>query len=491
MTAAAPQPATFDVPTAPLAIERFRAVLDDRSYDELLAARAQALELLRGHAIWCVNSTAQGGGVAEMLRSLLSYSRGAGVDARWVVVRGSPAFFTVTKRLHNRLHGSPGDGGPLGDAERAVYEATLAPAARELEPRVRPGDVVILHDPQTVGLTHALRARGARVVWRAHIGVDRPNDLAREAWAFLRPALADADAIVFSHERFVWQGLDDRLVTVIPPSIDVFSPKNQPLGDASARAILAVMGLSPIGDPQAATFLREDGSPARVERRAELVQEQPLRGDERLVVQVSRWDRLKDPVGVLQGFVGHAGECCDAHLLLAGPSATSIADDPEGVAALDEVVAAWRALPKAARMRVHLACLPMDDPDENAAMVNALQTRADVIVQKSLAEGFGLTVSEAMWKARPVLASGVGGIQDQIVDEVNGLVLHDPTDLAAFGHAICRLLSDPALAARLGAAAHEQVRARFLESRHLEQWVALIARLGQAREPSVTSSTIP
>jgi trehalose synthase len=480
MTSTLSPAATFDVPTAPLPIERFQSVLDDDAYRELLAVRDEAVALLRGHAIWCVNSTAQGGGVAEMLRSLLAYTRGAGVDARWVVVRGNPEFFRVTKRLHNRLHGSPGDGGGLGEAERAVYEATLAPAADELAARVQPGDVVILHDPQTAGLARPVRALGARVVWRAHIGVDRPNTLAREAWDFLRPALADAEALVFSHERFVWQGLDDRRVTVIPPSIDVFSPKNQHLGDSTVRAILAVTGLCPDGDVTEATFLREDGTPARVERSADIIEDQPLREHDRLVVQVSRWDRLKDPVGVLQGFVAHAGECCDAHLVLAGPSARAIADDPEGAAALDEVVAAWRSLPAAARRRVHVACLPMDDPDENAAIVNALQTRADVVVQKSLAEGFGLTVSEAMWKGRPVLASGVGGIQDQILDEVTGLLLHDPTDLAAFGHAICRLLSDRSLAKRLGAAAHEHVRARFLESRHLEQWVALIAGLGPA-----------
>jgi trehalose synthase len=238
-------------------------------------------------------------------------------------------------------------------------------------------------------------------------------------------------------------------------------------------------------------FLREDGTTARVERRAEVIEEQALRASDRVVLQVSRWDRLKDPVGVLHGFVSHAGECCDAHLLLAGPSADAIADDPEGVTALDEVVAEWRALPLAARRRVHVACLPMDDPDENAAMVNALQSRADVVVQKSLAEGFGLTVSEAMWKGRPVIASGVGGIQDQVIDEVTGLLLHDPSDLPAFGHAICRLLFDRALAMRVGAAAHERVRARFLESRHLEQWVRLIARLGQARAARVTSSTSP
>jgi trehalose synthase len=483
--------ATFDVPTAPLALERFHTVLDDRAYRELLAARDAALALLRGRVLWCVNSTAQGGGVAEMLRSLLAYACGAGVDARWVVVRGNDDFFRVTKRLHNRLHGSAGDGGPVGDAERAIYEAALAPASRELAARVRAGDVVILHDPQTAGLVRPLREPGARVVWRAHIGVDRPNDLAREAWDFLHPELDEADAFVFSHERFVWSGLDDRRVKVIPPSIDVFSPKNQALGTATVEAILAVIGLGDVGTRGAAMFLREDGTTARVERRAELIEEQALRASDRVVLQVSRWDRLKDPVGVLHGFVSHAGECCDAHLLLAGPSADAIADDPEGVAALDEVVAEWRALPLAARRRVHVACLPMDDPDENAAMVNALQSRADVVVQKSLAEGFGLTVSEAMWKGRPVIASGVGGIQDQVIDEVTGLLLHDPGDLPAFGHAICRLLSDCALATSLGAAAHERVRARFLESRHLEQWVRLIARLGQARAARVTSSTSP
>jgi trehalose synthase len=469
--------AIFDVETAPLPIERFATVLDMDAYGELLATRRRALDLLRDRVVWCVNSTARGGGVAEMLRSLLSFARGAGVDARWIVARGDDQFFRVTKRIHNRLHGSPGDGGPLGDAELAAYQATLAPAARELAARVRPGDVVILHDPQTAGLAQAMREAGARVIWRAHIGVDRPNDLARKAWDFLRPALAPVEAFVFSHERFVWQGLDDRRVAVIPPSIDVFSPKNERLTEATARAILTAVGLGADGCAGELEFTRTDGTTGRVTRRAELIEERPLRGDERLVVQVSRWDRLKDPVGVLEGFVAHAGECCDAHLVLAGPTARSIADDPEGVAALDEVVTAWRALPVAARQRIHLACLPMEDPDENAAMVNALQTRADVVVQKSLAEGFGLTVSEAMWKGRPVVASGVGGIQDQVIDEVTGLVLHDPADLAQFGHAICRLLSDDELAARLGTAAHEQVRSRFLESRHLEQWVELIADL--------------
>ena len=433
-----------DVPVPPLAAERFASVLEPGPYRALLAVRDEASALLRGRAVWCVNSTARGGGVAEMLRSLLAYTRGAGVDTRWVVIGGTPAFFAVTKRLHNRLHGAAGDGGPLGPAEHETYDMVLRAACDELAPRVRPGDVVILHDPQTAGMAAAMHAAGAHVVWRSHIGVDTPNDLTREAWDFLGPSLRDVDAFVFSRERFVWSGLGDRPVTIVPPSIDVFSPKNQELGTDTVGAILSASGLVPGGDEGAdPTFLREDGTPGRVERRAQIVEEQPLAPDDRIVTQVSRWDHLKDPLGVLHGFVADTGAYPDAHLVLAGPAMAAVTDDPEGAAVLAEVVAAWRALPLAARRRVHLACLDMTDAEENAAVVNALQTRAAVVVQKSLAEGFGLTVAEAMWKGRPVVASAVGGIQDQIVDRVSGLLLADPSDLRAFGRAVSRLLGGP------------------------------------------------
>ena len=476
-------PAVADVPVAALPIERFAAVLDESAYRALLELRARAAELLRGRAVWCVNSTAHGGGVAEMLRSLLAYTRGAGVDSRWVVIGGDADFFRVTKRLHNRLHGAAGDGGPLGADERAAYERPLRAAARELVARVRPGDIVLAHDPQTAGLVGALRERGAHVIWRAHIGVDAPNDLVREAWDFLRPMLTRAEALVFSRERYVWDGLEDRRIAIIAPSIDVFSAKNQPLDPAAVRAILAAAGLRPNGAVAAgAMFVREDGTPGRVERRARIFEEWPLSGAEQIVAQVSRWDGLKDPIGVLEGFARRTGRFPDAHLVLAGPEVAAVSDDPEGAATLAAVVEAWRALPEPQRRRVHLACLPMDDAEENAAIVNALQSRADVVVQKSLAEGFGLTVAEAMWKGRPVIASGVGGIQDQIIDGETGLLLPDATDLDAYGDAICRLLSDPALAARLGAAARERVRGRFLEPRHLTQWVELIADVLEEEE---------
>ena len=198
--------------------------------------------------------------------------------------------------------------------------------------------------------------------------------------------------------------------------------------------------------------------------------------DAPLVVQVSRWDRLKDPAGVLRAFAEHCRHP-HAHLLLAGPSVADVADDPEGSEVWEEIRAQRERLDPRLRARVHLACLPMDDVEENAAMVNALQRRADVVVQKSLAEGFGLTVAEAMWKSRPVVASRIGGIQDQIVDGESGLLLDDPADLGAAAAAIDGLLADPARAQAIGVAARERVRESFLGTRHLVQYMALLEQM--------------
>ena len=190
------------------------------------------------------------------------------------------------------------------------------------------------------------------------------------------------------------------------------------------------------------------------------------------VVQVSRWDRLKDPAGVLQAFADGIAPSTEAHLVLAGPSTAAVADDPEGPEVLAEVTSLANRMPDALRERIHLFSLPMDDLQENAAIVNALQRRADVVVQKSVAEGFGLTVAEAMWKARPVVASAVGGIQDQIVDGESG-VLVEPDDLDGFADAVVGLLKDPARAEWMGHNARERVRGAFLGARHLEQYVDL------------------
>jgi len=214
-----------------------------------------------------------------------------------------------------------------------------------------------------------------------------------------------------------------------------------------------------------------------------MVEVSPATSGDRLVVQVSRWDHLKDPVGVIRGFADHVAPYVDAHLIVAGPAVEAVADDPEGRRVLDESVKAWEALAPEARRAVHLAILPMIDSEENAAMVNALQRQAQVVVQKSLAEGFGLTVAEAMWKGRPVVASRIGGIQDQIEDGRTGLLLSDPRDLREYGRSVRSLLEDPVRARKIGEAAREQVRNYFLGPRHLMQYAQLFQDLMSSVAP--------
>lgn len=484
MSARPPKPAVLKhVLVPPSSPERFAAVLDAAGAAQLHSLIADARAALHGRVVWNVNSTARGGGVAEILGSLIGYSRGAGIDARWVVIGGEQDFFTVTKRLHNHLHGSAGDGGELGATERAIYEHTLAASAAELHKLVRPRDVVLLHDPQTAGLVEAVVSRGAVAIWRCHVGLDLANERAREAWAFLHRYVLAADAYVFSRAEFAWEGLSREKVEVIAPSIDPFSPKNAQLEEATVASILSASEIVATRADGAPVFERSDGSPGRVDRIAEKVEDQPLSPADRIVLQVSRWDRLKDPVGVLLGFAEYvAGRSADAHLVLAGPTATEVADDPEGIEVWRETVAARAALDPERRSRIHLLSLPMLDPEENAVIVNALQRAATIVVQKSLAEGFGLTVAEAMWKSKPIVAAAVGGIQDQVLDGETGLLLESSRDARMFGEAVCRLLEDPALAARMGAAGHERVRAHYLGPRHLGQFLSLIQRELAAHE---------
>jgi len=462
--------------------------LDPARLMELIGpVRAEAFErtaeaarsLLAGRRVVNVNSTAAGGGVAELLQTLLAYTRGVGVDARWHVIRGSPAFFEITKRLHNNLYGAPGDGGPLGPEEHTGYEEALRADVHDLLAVVAPNDVVLLHDPQTAGLASRLREEGARVVWRCHVGRDEPNECTAQGWEFLRPYLDGVQAFVFSRREFAPDWIDPRLVHVITPSLDPFAAKNQDLSPEEVRGILTYTGLLGDGDAEPSTvFTRRDGSPGRVDRRVDVVQAgPPPPPDAPLIVQVSRWDRIKDMPGVMQAFADHVDRSFGAHLTLMGPSVRGVADDPEAAQVLDECEATWRSLPHAVRSRVHLACAPMHDPDEIAIITNALQRHATVVTQKSLAEGFGLTVLEAMWKHRPVVASRVGGIADQIAHGHHGLLIDDPADLEAFGAAVTSLLAEPGLAARLGEAAYERAHAEFLGDRHLERYAALVQAL--------------
>jgi trehalose synthase len=463
-------------------------VLAPAAVDAFERGIEESRQLLDGRVVWNVNSTARGGGVAELLQSLVAYARGSGVDARWVVIDGTAEFFSVTKRIHNRLHGARGDGDPLDEDARGVYESVLAENASALAERVRPGDIVIVHDPQPAGIIAAVREAGASAIWRCHVGLDRPNELAREAWAFLHRYVEPADAYVFSREAFAWEVLDRSRIFVIAPTIDPFAPKNEDLDPHAVRTILGASGVLPgEGEAGAATFGRQDGAPGRVERKVTMLEDHPLGPDDRIVVQVSRWDALKDPVGVIQGFAAHVPAATDAHLVYAGPAVEAVADDPEGERTLHDAIAARNGLPEQVRRRVHLATLPMDDPEENAIIVNALQRHARVIVQKSLAEGFGLTVAEAMWKGRPVVATRIGGIQEQIVDGDSGVLLEEPGDLRAYGAAVADLLADPPRAERIGRRARERVRDGFLSPRSLLDYLDVIRRIAPQVRSTLTT----
>ncbi|MBT8226399.1 MAG: glycosyltransferase [Dactylosporangium sp.] len=451
-------------------------VIGVERYRRLLEAAASFRRLLGRRAIWNVNSTAVGGGVAEMLQALVGYTRGVPIPVRWTVISGDAPFFAITKRLHNQIHGAT-SGGPLNSDEADHYARVTAANATEFVARVSPGDLVLLHDPQTAGMVDSLVDRGARVVWRCHIGVDWRNAATDGAWEILQPHVARAHRFVFSRQQYVPSWVPQDRVAIVPPSIDPFSPKNQYLDDPTVQAILATIGvLDHPAPPKPASFIRYNGLTAPVASRAEVTCESLPTLDDPLVVQVSRWDRLKDMSGVMRAFADHVAPACDGYLMLVGPAVSDVADDPEGAAVYRECLAQWHALPAPVRARIVLVTLPLDDIEENAAMVNAIQRHATLIAQKSLAEGFGLTVAEGMWKGRPIVGSAVGGILDQIANGT-GILLPDPRDLEAFGAAVRRLLDDPDKTTRMGAAAHAHIREHFVGDRHLLRYAELFTTL--------------
>ena len=457
-----------------LPLSRLEPVIGKERYDRLVSAGYQLKNRLAQRTIWNVNSTAVGGGVAEMLQVLVGYVAGSGIPIRWLTIGGDPVFFGITKRLHNQIHGAADGAALVSSADAHHYEQVLAANTDELLTWVRPGDVAILHDPQTAGLTEALTRAGLRVIWRCHIGIDEQNDISRAAWEFLRPYLSAAHGYVFTRRQFAPIWLARARLWLIPPSIDPFSPKNEQLDAEDVQAILHTVGIyDDGGSTRHGSFLRSDGTYGEVRRAALVTGEGRPGRDDPVVVQVSRWDRLKDMAGVMRGFADYVLPDNHAYLVLAGPSVSGVTDDPEGAVVFAECLAEWRLLPPRARERVLLVTLPLDDVEENAAMVNAIQRRAAIIVQKSLAEGFGLTVAEGMWKGRPVIGSAVGGIVDQIA-EGTGILLRDPSDLAAFGSDVKWLLEHRETAERMGAAGKAYTREHFVGDMHLLRWAEVI-----------------
>lgn len=255
---------------------RLEPLIGEARMQRFEATAEKTRDLVAGRSILNVNSTAAGGGVAEMLQTLLAYVRGAGVDARWLVIEGDADFFAITKRIHNGLYGSPGDGGTLGTEERTHYERTLQRNADEMLALVRPGDVVLLHDPQPAGLLPTLHRAGAIVVWRCHVGRDRPNEWTERSWQFLRPYLEDADALVFSRAAFAPAWAEPGRTHVVPPSIEPFSAKNEPMSPRNVRLALAYVGLiDGDGTPPIVPFMRRDGSPGRFNRHVDVIHSGP------------------------------------------------------------------------------------------------------------------------------------------------------------------------------------------------------------------------
>ena len=372
---------------------------------------------LEGRRALMVNSTAVGGGVAELLNRLIPLLEDLGIPTRWEVIRGGEEFFGVTKAIHNALHGTRVE---ITKSMLDLFREVNAGNAAALDLRA---DLVVIHDPQPLALIAARRNGRDHWVWRCHVDVSRPQP---DVWSFLRQYVVQYDASVFSAPEFA-QVLPITQY-MIHPAIDPLAEKNRPMEPGEIEAVLTRLGIT---------------------------------DDRPIVTQVSRFDRLKDPVGVIRAYQ-LARRTVDCQLVLAGGGAT---DDPEGAAVLEEVRQAADGDPL-----IHILELPPFSDRE----INALQRASAVVVQKSLREGFGLTVTEALWKKRPVIASAVGGIPLQVVHNLTGLLVHSVEGTA---HRIRSLLRDPAFARRLGENGHEYVKTRFLTTSNLRSWLALAISL--------------
>ncbi|MBM4432505.1 MAG: glycosyltransferase [Chloroflexi bacterium] len=377
---------------------------------------------LSGKVIQNINSTFAGGGVAEILSRMVPLLAQLGVDAHWNVIKGSEEFFQVTKKFHNALHGRQER---IGAKDFDIFTKITQKNIKEMELR---GDIIFIHDPQPVGLIARKKEVGKKWIWRCHIDISHPN---QEVWNFLQPFVIQYDAAVFSAPSFSRE-LPIRQF-LISPSIDPLSDKNKELDQQTIDSVLSKYGI-----PK----------------------------DKPIITQVSRFDYLKDPIGVIQAFE-LVKKSVDCRLVFAGGTAS---DDPES----DKVLAEVRE--KAARNPdIHILLIPPGSDIE----INALQRASTIIVQKSLGEGFGLTVSEALWKAKPVVASAVGGIPLQVKNKFTGILSYG---IPGTAYALRQLLTNPEYARWLGENAKEHVRHNFLISRHLKDYLLLFIALEHSED---------
>lgn len=396
------------------------AAYADAAGSEVIEHLRQLARPLSGARVVHVNSTAVGGGVAEILNRLIPLKRELGIEASWELIEGNPEFFAVTKKFHNTLQGDPAT---VSQAALATYQEVNRRNAEKLEKTLSDADFVIIHDPQPAAMIKTIGKRRGKWAWRCHIDVSRPY---RPVWKFLREFLQLYDASIFSMAAFA-QRLDHPQY-LIPPSIDPLSEKNIPLEPAETAQVAERAGLD---------------------------------ADRAVVLQVSRFDHFKDPVGVIQAY-RLARPHVPVQLVLAGGTAD---DDPEGGAVLEEVRKEAGDDPD-----VHVLLLP---PDAHRT-INALQRRADLVLQKSIREGFGLTVTEALWKEKPVIGGATGGITLQVINNHTGFLVNTPEG-AAFR--IRYLLNRPELCSAMGTKGKRFVRENYLLTRHLREYLTVMLAL--------------
>ena len=463
---------------------------------ELRRDTATLLPALRGRRVLMLNSTARGGGVAELLPPLLAILNELGVETRWAVMQPADAdYFRLTKHIHNLIHGA---GDPdLGPDARRVYDRVNEATAAGLREHLSPGDILIVHDPQPMGAGSILRRQlDVAAIWRCHIGLDSETPATAAAWDFLCPYAPHYDHAVFSAPEYIPHCFVGR-ATIIHPAIDPLSHKNRDLPIHKLVGILANGGLirpfGPVLTPpfpdQAARFQRDGRWAPATEPEDFGLLFRPI------VTQVSRWDRLKGFEPLMRGFVRLKEDLYNGtrlrerdrralesvRLVMAGPEPASVQDDPEARQVLRSICDGYLDLPPGLQQDIAIISLPMASAKFNALLVNALQRCSDIVVQNSLQEGFGLTVTEAMWKRVAVLGSRAAGLRQQIRSGIEGVLIDDPENAESIARALRELLLDQARREELGLAAERRVYQDFVVFTQVRRWLSLLVETATSR----------
>ena len=421
--------------------------------------------------IWMINSTFVGGGVAEMLPMLISMFKDINITIKWVVIspssKNAQSFFNITKQIHNNIHGvfNPKTMEILNNSHRLILESVCKDCCNEFIPLVKPQDIIIIHDLQPLAMIKYLKKSLKNlIIWRSHIGIDQENETTDKTWNFLKPYINLADHIIYSLKDYIPKFVikENKIpYSIIPPAICPFTPKNIELTHSE---LLRILSKSNIIHPTT----NDDQWEYKVQRvcgkTGKLIKCSNHKDNNfellfnPIICEISRWDKLKGWIQLIKAFVHlkqnintfidsdakHEQYIQNMILVLAGPDPSFIQDDPEGIKVFNDLCTFYKSLGnkyKDIQDKIYILSLPMNNTDENALIVNALQRLSSIVIQNSLREGFGLTVTEAMWKGTPIIASNVGGIRVQCMDGINGININDPTDYKSVAKSINKMIS--------------------------------------------------